>query len=96
MSKHHAIIKYPSITEKNTNLRTLQNKYVFEVALNATKTDVKEAVKSIFGVDVVSVNTLRVMGKEKRQGRFSGKRPDRKKAFVKIAQGQTIDKFGEV
>ncbi len=96
MSKYHSIIKYPSITEKNTALRTEQNKYVFEVALDAGKADIKEAVQKLFSVDVVAVNTMVVKGKKKRTGRSVGFRSDRKKAIVKIKAGQNIEKFGEV
>jgi len=96
VSKYHSIIKYPSITEKNTALRTEQNKYVFEVALDAGKADIKEAVQKLFSVDVVAVNTMVVKGKKKRTGRSVGFRSDRKKAIVKIKAGQNIEKFGEV
>jgi large subunit ribosomal protein L23 len=96
VSKYHSIIKYPSITEKNTTLRTDQNKYVFEVALDADKTEIKEAVQKLFNVDVVAVNTLVMKGKKKRTGRSTGYRSDRKKAIVKIKAGQNIEKFGEV
>jgi len=96
VSKYHSIIKYPSITEKNTTLRTAQNKYVFEVALDAAKPEIKEAVEKIFSVDVVAVNTVVVKGKQKRTGRSVGYRSDRKKAIVKVKAGQTIEKFGEV
>lgn len=96
MSKYHSIIKYPSITEKNTVLRSEQNKYVFEVALDADKAEIKEAVQKIFSVDVVAVNTIVVKGKKKRTGRSVGYRSDRKKAIVKVKAGQNIEKFGEV
>jgi large subunit ribosomal protein L23 len=96
VSNYHAIIRYPSITEKNTNLRTVQNKYVFEVVPKATKPQIKKAIEKLFGVTVESVNTIVVKGKQKRSGRFSGYRSDWKKAIVKIAAGQTIAKFGEV
>jgi large subunit ribosomal protein L23 len=96
VSKYHSIIKYPSITEKNTMLRTGQNKYVFEVALGASKVDIKEAVRKLFSVDVEAVNTMVVKGKKKRSGRNVGYRPDRKKAIVKVKAGQEIAKFGEV
>ncbi|MDR0330353.1 MAG: 50S ribosomal protein L23 [Chitinispirillales bacterium] len=96
MSKYHSIIRYPSVTEKNTLLRSEQNKYVFEVALGATKIEIKEAVQKLFSVDVEDVNTMVVKGKKKRTGRNVGYRPDRKKAIVKIKAGQNIDKFGEV
>jgi large subunit ribosomal protein L23 len=96
VSTYHSIIRYPSITEKNTLLRTTQNKYVFEVATRATKPQIKKAVEKLFGVTVESVNTIVVKGKEKRTGRFAGYRSDWKKAIVKVEKGQTIAKFGEV
>ena len=96
MSIHHSVILAPAITEKNTNLRSSENKYVFEVRRDATKLDVKAAVEAIFNVQVESVNTLIVKGKKKRQGHSVGYRSDWKKAFVKLAPGQAIDKFGEV
>lgn len=96
MSIYHSIIRYPSITEKNTTLRTSQNKFVFEVAPESTKPQIKKAVEKLFGVTVLSVNTIVVKGKQKRQGRTAGYRPNWKKAIVKIQTGQTIAKFGEV
>ncbi|NLD98454.1 MAG: 50S ribosomal protein L23 [Fibrobacter sp.] len=96
MSKYHSIIRYPSITEKNTTLREMQNKYVFEVLRTATKPEIKEAVEKVFGVVVESVNTMVVKGKEKRMGRHVGYRSDWKKAIVKLQEGQSIAKFGEV
>jgi large subunit ribosomal protein L23 len=96
VSKYHTIIHCPSITEKNTALRTSQNKYVFEVHKKAKKPEIKEAVEKLFGVKVLSVNTSIVKGKKKRMGKFAGYQPDWKKAIVKLAEGQKIDKFGEV
>lgn len=96
MSKFHQIIRYPSITEKNTILKEKQNRYVFEVMRGATKPQIREAVESLFGVQVVDVNTMIVKGKKKRMGRFSGYRSDWKKAIVKLVEGQSIAKFGEV
>jgi large subunit ribosomal protein L23 len=96
VSKYHSIIRYPSITEKNTTQRETQNKYVFEVLRTATKPQIKTAVEKLFGVSVVSVNTMVVKGKKKRMGRFAGYKPDWKKAIVKIQEGQRIAKFGEV
>lgn len=95
MSKFHSIIRYPSITEKNTTLRSTQNKYVFEVLRTATKPEVKQAVESIFNVKVQSVNTMVVKGKHKRMGKFAGYQSDWKKAIVRLAEGQSINKFGE-
>jgi large subunit ribosomal protein L23 len=96
VSTYHSIIRYPSITEKNTQLRASQNKFVFEVTPRATKPQIKEAVEKLFSVKVLSVNTMVVKGKKKKQGRFVGYRTDWKKAIVKVAAGQTISKFGEV
>jgi large subunit ribosomal protein L23 len=96
VSRFHSIIRYPSITEKNTTLRSSQNKYVFEVAPSATKPQIKEAVEKLFSVKVLSVNTMVVKGKLKRVGRYSGYRSDWKKAIVRLAAGQTITKFGDV
>ncbi|MBD3242028.1 MAG: 50S ribosomal protein L23 [Chitinivibrionales bacterium] len=95
MSKHHKVLRFPLITERNTMLRA-DNKYVFEVDRRATKKDVREAVQKLFDVSVESVNTMIVKGKRKRMGRFQGYRPDRKKAIVKLAEGSSIEKFGEV
>lgn len=96
MSKYHSLIRYPSITEKNTAMRDAENKYVFEVLRDASKPEIKEAVEKLFGVSVVSVNTMVVKGKKKKMGRFAGYRSDWKKAIVKIQEGQKIAKFGEV
>jgi len=96
VSKYHSIIRYPSVTEKNSTLRTVQNKYVFEVATKASKPEIKEAVEKLFDVKVVGINTMVVKGKYKRMGRFAGYQSDWKKAIIKLASGQTIAKFGEV
>lgn len=96
MSRYHAIIVSPSITEKNTSLRSEQNKYVFEVAGSSTKTEIRKAVEELFNVKVESVNTMVVKGKKKRMGKHTGYRADWKKAIVKLGEGQTIEKFGEV
>jgi len=96
VSKYHSIIRYPSITEKNTSMRETQNKYVFEVIRTATKPEIKEAVEKLFAVTVLSVNTILVKGKKKRMGRNVGYRSDWKKAIIRIQEGQTISKFGEV
>lgn len=95
MSKHHRILLAPSITEKNTMLRA-EDKYVFEVDKRASKPEIKAAVENVFNVQVESVNTMIVKGKKKRVGRSVGYRPDWKKAIVKLAEGQSIERFGEV
>lgn len=94
-SKFHSTIIAPSITEKNTILRE-ENKYVFEVDRKSNKAQIKKAIESLFNVKVEAINTMIVKGKKKRMGRFTGYRPNWKKAIVKLAEGQTIDKLGEV
>ena len=82
----------PLITEKTSKMMQ-ENKYAFQVALNANKVEIRQAVEQIFDVKVLSVNTVRVLGKIKRMGRTQGKRSDYKKAIVKLAEGQTIEFF---
>lgn len=88
---HSIIIKRPLITEKMTNLRESHNRYGFEVARDANKYQIKQAVETIFKVKVKEVTTMNVMGKTKRLGRNQGKRPDWKKAIVTLAKDQKIE-----
>jgi large subunit ribosomal protein L23 len=90
MSKHYETILAPVITEKAT-LLSEHNKVVFRVPLAATKKDVKEAVEALFKVKVAAVNTLRQKGKTKRFRGREGRRSDRKKAIVTLAEGHAID-----
>jgi large subunit ribosomal protein L23 len=78
------IIKRPVITERTADYMS-ELKYAFEVDIRANKTEIKQAVEAIFKVKVVSVNTLRVPGKLKRYGRYSGYTPEWKKAIVKLS-----------
>jgi len=87
------ILIRPLITERTTQLMS-EGKYVFVVAKKANKIEIAKAVAEIFKVKVVSVNTANVTGKKKRVGRAVGKRPDYKKAIVKLAAGDTIEFFG--
>jgi len=86
MKNPRDIIKRPVITERTSEFIE-QLKYVFEVDLRANKTEIKQAVESIFGVKVVSVNTLRVPAKPRRYGRYSGYTSEWKKAIVQLAEG---------
>ena len=79
MKSAYDIIIRPVLTEKSYD-GMADKKYVFEVALNANRTEIKHAVEQIFGVKVATVNTMRQEGKLKRQGRTEGRRPERKKA----------------
>lgn len=92
MSNPRDILIRPLITEKTTAMMQ-DNKYTFIVPLKANKIEVRQAVEQIFKVKVLDVNTIRVFGKTKRMGRTQGKRPDYKKAIVKLAPGQTIEFF---
>ena len=75
----------PIITEKTSQMMQ-ENKYTFQVPLTANKVEIRQAIESIFNVKVVNVNTIRVMGKTKRMGKYVGKRSDYKKAIVKLAE----------
>lgn len=92
MKNYYQIIKSPVVTEKST-AQGAEGKYVFWVDTKANKKDVKEAVEKVFNVTVLGVNTQKVPGKLKRMGRFSGRRPVRKKAYITLKQGDTIEIF---
>lgn len=84
MNKAYDIIKKPVLTEKSYDAMA-DKKYSFEVAIGANKTEIKSAIEEIFeGVKVESVNTMRTMGKIKRQGRTQGRTPEVKKAIVTL------------
>lgn len=88
------IIRKPVITEKSMS-EMADKKYTFIVDINANKTEIKDAVEEIFKVKVDKVNTIRMMGKIKRQGRFEGRRPSYKKAIVKLTQDSKGIEFFE-
>ena len=89
----YEIIKKPIITENSMD-QMADKKYTFEVAKDANKVEIKKAVEEIFGVTVEKVTTMRVLGKVKRMGANSGKRPDWKKAIVKLSEdSKTIEFF---
>ena len=86
------IIIKPVITEDSIG-RLADQKYTFYVAKDATKVEIAKAVEELFDVDVAKVNTITVKGKEKRMGRYTGFRPDRKKAIVTLKGDKTIEFF---
>ncbi len=86
------ILIRPKITERTTDLMA-EGKYVFVVDKRANKIQIADAVEEIFKVKVEKVNTVNVKGKTKRMGRTQGKRPNYKKAIVKLAPGETIEFF---
>lgn len=88
------VIKRPLIlTEKGARLRENQNKYIFEVALEANKIQVRDAVERLFNVSVNDVHTLIVRGRMRRMGRGFAKTRNWKKAIVTLKDGETIDFF---
>ena len=106
MRSPEQIIKRPLLTEKGTRLKDtgghgegevdsehLKSQLLFEVASDANKVEIRHAVQKLWNVDVVAVRTAVVRGKEKRMGRFVGKRSNWKKAIVTIAAGQTVEFF---
>ena len=106
MRSPELIIKRPLLTEKGTRLKdtggqggeeldptTLKSQLLFEVARDANKVEIRAAVEKLWNVDVVAVRTSVVRGKEKRMGRFVGKRSNWKKAIVTIAPGQSVEFF---
>ncbi len=87
----YKVLLGPHISEKATVVADLNGQYVFKVAKDATKLEVKHAVEQLFDVQVKGVRTVNVKGKTKRTARGLGKRSDFKKAYVSLAQGQDID-----
>ncbi len=85
------VIRAPRVSEKTARLQEVSNQYVFEVAKDATKADVKAAIEKIFDVKVEAVNVLNVKGKNKTFRFRGGSRGDWRKAYVKLADGQSID-----
>lgn len=93
--KQADVIRRAIITEKSSVLLDDKRIVAFEVAMDATKVDVRRAVEKLLGTKVAAVRTAIVHGKIKRQGRFAGQRPDWKKAYVRLAPGEKIPDFLE-
>lgn len=85
------VIKAPIITEKSANIQADGKKVVLEVAKDANKIQIRQAVESAFGVKVKNVNTINVRPKKKRVGRYTGTTKAYKKAIVTLAEGSTLD-----
>ena len=95
MKSAYQILRRPVITEKGLNIKETENTLVFQVAKEATKTEIKEAVQTIFKVKVDSVRTANYPGKERRRGRFAGYRPDWKKAYVRLKAGEKMPEYAQ-
>ena len=89
------VIRRPLITEKTSILREDGRTLVFQVAPGANKIEIKRAVEQLLGAKVASIRTGIAHGKIKRQGRFAGQRPDWKKAYVKLREGEKMPEFLE-
>ena len=91
MKSIYDVIKRPLLTEKGAHLKEAENKVLLEVAPDANKLEIKQALEQIFKVKVEKVATVKVRGKIRTYGRFSGRRPERKKAWVTLKQGEKLD-----
>jgi len=89
------IIRRPLITEKTSIIREDGRTIVFEVATDANKVQVRRAVEQLLGAKVARIRTSIAHGKIKRQGRYAGQRPDWKKAYVTLREGQKMPEFLE-
>jgi large subunit ribosomal protein L23 len=86
-------IRRPLITEKGLSAKETEGTLVFEVAPDASKTAVKQAVEALFKVKVAAVRTANVLGKERRRGRYTGFKPDWKKAYVRLKAGEKLPEY---
>jgi large subunit ribosomal protein L23 len=93
MPTTYNVIRRPLITEKGLGVKETENTLVFEVSEKATKTEVKQAVEALFKVKVHAVRTANFFGKERRRGKFSGYRPDWKKAYVRLKAGEKMPDY---
>ena len=92
----YEVIRRPIVTEKGHQKKEAERTLCFEVAPEANKTQIRAAVEKLFKVKVESVRTMNTLGKLRRRGRFSGHRPDWKKAFVRLRAGQKVPEFAEI
>jgi len=90
------ILVQAMISEKATTMQEKENCYMFKVALDANKMQIKQAVEKAFNVKVKDVSVIRIKGKTKRLGRFQGRRSDWKKALVRLKEGGKIELFETV
>ena len=92
----HQVIKRPIVTEKGVAKKDGERTLCFEVASAANKTQIKSAVQTLFKVKVEEVRTSTTSGKLRRRGRFSGYRPDWKKAYVRLKAGEKMPEYAEI
>ncbi len=92
----YEVIRRPIVTEKAVGKKETEATLCFEVATAATKTDIKSAVQKIFKVKVADVTTVNNLGKLRRRGKFTGYRPDWKKAYVRLKDGEKMPEYTEL
>jgi large subunit ribosomal protein L23 len=92
----HEVLRRPLVTEKGVEKKDTQRTLCFEVNGEANKTQVKAAVEKLFKVKVAEVRTANMDGKLRRRGRFTGYKPDWKKAYVKLKAGEKVPEFAEI
>ena len=95
MRSLYDVIRRPLITEKSSALKDSQRTVCFEVHRDATKSEIRKAVETLFGAKVADVRVANMHGKMKRQGRYAGRRPDWKKAYVVLREGEKMIEFFE-
>ena len=96
MKSVYDIVTSPLITEKGTMVNEAGNQVLFRVRRDANKDEIRQAIESLFKVKVEKVRTLNYLGKTRRVGKNIGRRPNWKKAYVTLAEGQRIDFFENV
>ena len=96
MSAAFDVIRRPIITEKGLDKKESQQTLCFEVSADANKKQIKTAVESVFKVKVAEVRTAMFEGKLRRRGKFAGYRPDWKKAYVRLKDGQKVPEYAEI
>jgi large subunit ribosomal protein L23 len=94
--RHFDVIQGPRITEKSEGRKDEQRTLCFQVRPDATKTDIKNAVQAIFKVKVEAVRTANYPGKLRRRGKYAGYRPDWKKAYVKLKEGEKMVEYAQI
>lgn len=92
----YEVIRRPIVTEKAVGKKETEGTMCFEVAKEATKTEIRSAVQRIFKVKVADVHTVNNLGKLRRKGKFTGYRPDWKKAYVRLKDGQKMPEYTEL
>ena len=85
------VLRAPRVSEKTARMQEVSNQYAFEVARDATKADIKAAIEQLFAVSVKSVNVVNVKGKSRAFRNRAGRRGDWRKAYVTLAEGQSLD-----